>query len=106
LDLLSPANLPPKALRWLLGYETCPDWYLAGQLRRATVNSDRELMAFLTKWTGLPDVGPEDSPHYSGGNPEDRRMLYVAGEASLENGWEEHSDPRAWIRAVARNLRK
>src|SRR5438045_8515254 len=63
-------------------------------------------MAYLTEWTRLPHIASEDTPHYSGTNPEDRRMLYAAGEASLLNGWEEHPDPRAWIRKVAWNLIK
>ena len=103
---LSPSNLPRKALDWLLGYEPCHDWYLVSQLERATRRSDKSLMACLTEWTGLPNVAPEDTPHYSGSNPEDRRMLYFAGEASLERGWEGYADPRAWIRKVAWNKAK
>jgi hypothetical protein len=106
LRWLSSADYPQKALEWLLGYEPCHDWYLLSELRRATRRGDKSLMACLTEWSHLPDVAPEDTPHYSGSNPEDRRMLYFAGEASLKNGWEEHPDPRAWMRAVAWNLRK
>jgi hypothetical protein len=106
LRWLSSAEYPQKALEWLLGYEPCHDWYLLSELRRATRRGDRSLMACLTEWSHLPDVAPEDTRHFSGSNPEDRRMLYFAGEASLKNGWEQHADPRAWIRSVAWNLRK
>jgi hypothetical protein len=106
LEQISPADMPNQALRWLLGYEPCIDWYLVSELKRATEKSNKSLMACLTEWAGLPHVALEDTPHYSGSNSEDRRMLYFAGEASLKNGWEQHADPRAWIRSVAWNLRK
>ncbi len=105
LRWLSPADLPRKALEWLLGYEPCLDWYLVSELKRATQKSDKLLMACLTEWISLPAVAPENTPHFSGANPEDRRMLYLAGEASLLHRWEEHPNPRAWIRKIAWCLR-
>jgi hypothetical protein len=105
LEWASLPDWPKKALEWLLGYEPCHDWYLVWELKRATQKSNKSLMACLTKWARLPDVAREDTPHYSGSNPEDRRMLYLAGEASLTRGWEEFPDPRGWIRTVAWRLR-
>jgi hypothetical protein len=106
VELVSPQNLPDRAIDYVVGKTLKPDWYLAGQASLATVRGDLEMMESFRKAAKLPAHAKQLS-HIRGDNPDDRDMKFPLGEALVEcdasgaRRWESAEKPWPFLKKVA-----